>query len=131
MTGLIFGWVLKVLSAKSVDKVLAYLKADAARQTGEAKIKSEITIAQIQAGVTQTQIMADLNKAKFDHAPYWIFAGLFVVPLGLWWTAVILDSVFLLGWGVDTVPILEDWGGEMIRWLFYTGGAAMALKALR
>jgi hypothetical protein len=36
-----------------------------------------------------------------------------------------------MGWGVDTVPVLEEWGGQMIQWLFYVGGGVAALRSLR
>lgn len=122
---------LKFLSGGAVDKALDYLRADAARKSGDAKIRADVTIAEIEAAVAHTKVMADLQKAKFQHLPYWIFAGVFVLPLGLWWCAVILDSVFLFGWGIASVPILEEWGGQMISWIFYTGTAVGALKMLR
>ncbi len=127
----LLSFALKLLTSGAADKVLDYLKTDAARQTGEAQIRANVTIAEIEAAVSHTRIMADLQKSKFANLPYWIFAGLFVLPLGFWWSAVILDSVFLFGWHVAIVPILEEWGGQMIRWIFYTGTVVGAVKMLK
>lgn len=124
-------FVLRFLSSGAVGKALDYLRADAARKTGDARIKADVTIAEIEAAVSHTKAMADLQKSKFQYAVLWVFISLFVVPLGFWWTAVILDSVFLFGWKVATVPVLEDWGGKMISWLFYTGTVVGALKMMR
>lgn len=127
----LLSFILKFASSGLVDKALGYMERKAALQNDRERIKSETTIEVIRSAVEETRIMADLQKSKFQYLPYWIFAGLFVFPLGFWWAAVIMDSVFLFGWGVATVPILEDWGGQMIRWLFYTGTVVGAIKMLR
>ncbi len=123
--------ILKFASSKLVKKSLDFLRAQAAEKTGQARIEADVTIAQIEAATKQTQIMADLNKDKFTYWVFWLFAGLFVVPLAAWWIAVILDSIFLFGWGVATVPVLEEWGGQMIQWLFYVGGGVGVIKMLK
>ena len=123
--------VLKFLSDGAVEKALDYLRADAAHKNGQAKIRAEVTITEIEAAVAHTKAMADLQKSKFEHWAFWALSAAFVVPLAFWWSAVILDSVFLFGWGVASVPILEEWGGQTISWSFYTGTAVGALKMLR
>lgn len=122
---------LKFASSGLVDKALQYMERKASLENERERIRSETTIEVIKSAVEETRIMADLQKSKFDQLPYWIFAGLFVFPLGFWWAALIIDSVFLFGWGVATVPVLEDWGGQMIRWLFYTGTVVGAVKMLK
>lgn len=127
----LFSLILKFTAGPLVDKALDFLKADAARRTGDARIRADVTIAQIEAVTQQTAIMADLQKSKFGFWIFWAFAAVFVLPLGFWWVAVILDSVFLFGWGIDEVPVLRDWGGQMIQWIFYVGGGVGIIKSLR
>lgn len=79
---------LKFASAPLVDKVLRYMERKAANGTERERIQANITIETIRAAVLETRIMADLQKSKFQYLAYWIFAGLFVLPLGFWWTAV-------------------------------------------
>lgn len=122
---------LKFASAPLVDKVLRYMERKAANGTERERIQANTTIETIRAAVQETRIMADLQKSKFQYLAYWIFAGLFVLPLGFWWTAVILDSVFLFGWKVASVPVLEEWGGQMINWLFVGGTVTAAIKTLK
>lgn len=123
--------LLKLLSGPLVEKALRYMEQKAALGTERERIKAQTTIEMVRAAAQETRIMADLQKSKFQHLPFWIFIGLFLLPLGFWWAAVILDSVFLFGWGIASVPILEDWGGQMIRWLFYTGTVVGAIKMLK
>ncbi|WFE92290.1 hypothetical protein K1718_13270 [Roseibium porphyridii] len=127
----LLSWILKFASSGLVDKALLYMERKAVQGNERERIKSQTTIEVVRSAVQETRIMADLQKSKFEYVLYWVFAGLFVLPLGFWWAALILDSVFLFGWGVDTVPILEDWGGQMIRWLFYTSTVVGAIKMLK
>lgn len=123
-------FMLKFLGSGAVDRVLSYMERKAETETEREKIRTQATIELIKASVSETQIMADFNKEKLSNRLFWGFAALFILPLAFWWSAVILDSVFLLGWNVDTVPILEEWGGQMIQWVFYVGGGVAALKTL-
>ena len=122
---------LKFASSGLVDKVLAYMdrKAVLAGETEQAR--SHVRIELIRAAVQEAQIMADLQKSKIQFPWFWIFVGIFVGPLGFWWAAICLDSVFLFSWNVATVPLLENWGGQMIQWLFYVGSGVGAIKMLK
>lgn len=124
------GWLLKLLTGPAVDKVLGYLEGKANSQTERERIRTQVTIAEINAAVSETRVMADLQASKMGHWPYWAFVALFILPLGIWWAAVLLDTTFRFGWGVANLPqtYIREWAGEMIRWLFYTGSGAMALR---
>lgn len=121
---------LKFASSGLVDKVLDYMdrKAEVAGDVEQAR--SKVRIEAIKAVAQETQVMANLQKAKFQFPWFWVFVGLFVVPLGIWWAAICLDSVFLFSWNVATIPLLENWGGQMIQWLFYVGSGVGAIKTL-
>ena len=48
---------------------------------------------------------------------------LFVLPLGLWWCAVIADSVFAFSWNVAALPApLDEWAGIIMASLFLVDG---------
>ncbi|WP_417766740.1 hypothetical protein [Stappia sp.] len=123
--------VLRFASSGLVERTLSYLERRHAEETGREKLRAQVEIEAIRAAVAETKEMTAFNTAKLEHAAFWCFAGLFVLPLGAWWAAVIADSIFRFGWGVATVPILEAWGGQMIQWLFYVGGGVAALRTLR
>lgn len=127
----LFSIFLKLVTSGTVDRVLGYMEQRAALGNERERFESNVRIETIRAAVTETKIMADLQKSKFQHWVYWVFVAAFIVPLAAWWNAVILDSIFLFGWGVAEVPVLKEWGGEMIRFLFYTGTVVGALKILK
>ena len=57
---------------------------------------------------------------------------LFVLPLGLWWSAVIADSVFSFDWDVAALPPpLDDWAGGILLSLFLVDGVQGAVRAAR
>lgn len=124
--------LVKMLTGGTVDKVLDYMQRKSLlggqRERDAAMIRQEI----VKAAVEETRIMADLNKAKLGNAFFWFLISLFVVPLAIWWTAVIADSLFLFSWNVAALPEpLNEWAGDMVRWLFYTGTAAAMFKAVK
>lgn len=48
---------------------------------------------------------------------------LFVLPLGVWWCAVIADSLFSFSWNVAALPApLDDWAGAILASLFLVDG---------
>lgn len=56
----------------------------------------------------------------------------FVLPLGLWWTAVIVDSIFGLSWNVAALPPpLDEWAGGIVLSLFLVDGAKGIARNLR
>lgn len=126
----LFGWVLKLLGSSAVDKALGYLERKADTETEREKIRTQATIEQIRAATAEVQIMADLNRAKLDFPWFWLMVATFVLPLAMWWTAILLDSMFHLGWGISDLPTpeLKAMAADMIRWLFYTGSAGAVAK---
>lgn len=85
-------------------------------------------------GVEKEKIKAEVTKKWLDKQTEllvgrtWWFQLFFVLPLGFWWTAVILDSVF--GWehNIAALPSpLDEWAALMIGALFLVdGGKAVA-----
>ncbi len=124
----------------AADRVITYLERKAGTQDGRERAKTEVTIEMIRAGIEETRIMADLQKTKMQVPVFWIFIGIFIVPLGAWWTAVIADSIFQFeSWDVaELPPQIYPHAVKMINWLFYVGstsgvvvGTVAALKRLR
>lgn len=57
---------------------------------------------------------------------------MFVVPLGLWWSAVIADSIFAFSWNVAALPSpLDEWAGAILLSLFLVDGLQGAVRATR
>ncbi|MDW9761653.1 hypothetical protein GOB02_19030 [Sinorhizobium meliloti] len=131
MIGL-FSFLLKIGLGGAIDKAIAVMQRRAELEVDKEKLRTELTAEYMRQVVEETRIMADFNKAKFSFPWFWMFAALFVLPLGFWWSAVILDSVFGFSWNVADLPTREmrQWAGDMIKWIFYVGGGVAGVKAV-
>lgn len=126
----LLGWVLKLLGSSAVDKALGYLERKADTETEREKIRTQATIEQIRAATEETRIMADLNRAKLEFPWFWVMVATFVLPLAMWWTAILFDSMFHFGWGISDLPTpeLKAMASDMVKWLFYTGTTGAVAK---
>lgn len=132
MSGII-AFLIKLGFGGVVDKALDHMERRAKLQNDRERLKSETTVALAREAVSEAKIMADYNRAKLSFPWFWVFAGMFIAPLALWWAAVILDSVFMFSWSVADLPTpqMQEWAGDIIRWLFYVGSGVGALKMLK
>ena len=132
MSGII-AFLIKLGFGGVVDKALDHMERRAKLQNDRERLKSETTVALAREAVSEAKIMADYNRAKWSFPWFWVFAGMFIAPLALWWAAVILDSVFMFSWSVADLPTpqMQEWAGDIIRWLFYVGSGVGALKMLK
>lgn len=132
MSGII-AFLIKLGFGGVVDKALDHMERRAELQNDRERLKSETTVALAREAVSEAKIMADYNRAKLSFPWFWVFAGMFIAPLALWWAAVILDSVFMFSWSVADLPTpqMQEWAGDMIRWLFYVGSGVGALRMLK
>ena len=132
MTGLI-AFLMRMGFGGMVDKAISHLERRAELQNDREKLRSQTTVELAREAVKEAQIMADYNRSKLAFPWFWLFAALFLVPLAAWWSAVILDSIFGFSWSVADLPTpqMQEWAGDMIRWLFYVGTGVGALKSLR
>lgn len=104
-------WLLSFITGGSLDRIL---------DTIEHKMDDETKKEEIKAEVTKTWINAQANLLV---GRTWWFQLFFVVPLGFWWAAVILDSVFGFTWNVAALPTpLDEWSGWMISSVFLIDG---------
>ncbi len=126
-------WLAKLGLGSIVDKTIDLMKYRAQQETDVERLRTEVAIEQIKAAVDETRIMAAYNERKLEFPWFWIMASVFVCPLGLWWSAVILDSVFNFSWSVANLPTpqMQEWSGQMITWIFYVGSGVAVLKGLR
>ena len=130
MLSTIVAFFVKIGLGGMIDKGIGYLDRKADREFGDKKLRYQFAAEHVRQAVEETRVMADYNKAKLEHKTMWFFLAMFIVPLGFWWCAVILDSVFHFSWDVADLPTpqMQQWAGDMIRWLFYVGSGVAAFK---
>jgi hypothetical protein len=105
-------WAVSLLTGGSLKNILA---------TIDKGFDDEVRKEEIKADVTKTIVNAQANLLV---GRTWWFQLFFVIPLGFWWTAVIVDSVFQIGnWDVAALPPpLDDWAAYIISALFIVDG---------
>lgn len=94
-------------------------------RTIEKGMDDEVTKEQVKAEVTKKWIEA---QSSLLVGRTWWFQLFFVIPLGFWWTAVCLDSVF--GWDHDIAKLpdpLDEWAAAIIGALFIVDGGKALL----
>jgi len=128
----LFGFILQFLSGGIVDKVLGHLERRADAEVERDKLRTQTTIEVIRAAVQSEQTMADFNKSKLSFPLFWVLICMFVVPLALWWTAIIADSIFNFPFDIANLPTpeLREMAADMIAWLFFVGTGLGGLRLL-
>ena len=108
------------LTGGSLNKIL---------QTIDKSIDNSQTRDQVQAEVTKTWVNA---QAQLMVGRTWWFQLFFVIPLGFWWTAIIIDTVFQLPWlSVAKLPEpLDSWAGWIVSALFLVDGSKAVIGRL-
>lgn len=133
MIATVIAFLLKLGASPLIDKALRVMERRAELETDKEKLKTQVTIEAIRATVEETKVMASFNEKKLNVAWFWLMIALFVVPYGLWWNAVFLDSIFHFGWKIADIPNndMKQSAAAIIQWLFYVGSGAAIIKAIR
>lgn len=107
----------RVAARSDADRISADLAGEAIRGEIEARAQARAVLIAEQGHF--------LSAARLGRL-------LFVLPLGLWWSAVIADSVFSFDWDVAALPPpLDDWAGGILLSLFLVDGVQGAVRAVR
>lgn len=120
MIRLVLAW----FSNGVLDRVLALAEARMKAETSRRKVEADLAAEEIRAEI---KARTEARKVLIAENGYFWSAGrlgrlVFVLPLGFWWAAVCLDSVFRFGWQVAEVAVLRDWGGVIVASLFLVDG---------
>lgn len=120
LLGKIAGSVLGWLTGGTLDRVL---------KSVDHRIDNETERDRIKASIIETQLQA---QASLLTGRTWWFQLFFVVPLGIWFTLVIADSIFL--WERDIAalpPPLDQWAGWIVSSLFLVDGGKALIGRFR
>ena len=103
--------IISMFTGGSLEKILDTINRKMDNDVQREEIKAEVTKKWVEA---QAQLLVGRT---------WWFQLFFVIPLGAWWTAVILDLIF--GWehNIAALPSpLDEWAGWIISALFIVDG---------
>jgi len=111
---------------KGIGSLFTGGSLDTILSTIESKMDNEVEKEKIKAEVTRTWINA---QASLLVGRTWWFQLLFVVPLGVWWSAVIADTILPGEWNVAQLPgPLEEWAAWIISALFIVDGTKAVMS---
>jgi hypothetical protein len=110
------GFFVKVLTGGSLEKILDIIDKQVDTGVRQEEIKAEVIQTWIKA---QTQLLVGRT---------WWFQLFFVIPLGIWFSAVCADSIFPGQWNIAALPApLDEWAGWIIGALFLVDGGKALL----
>lgn len=121
-----FGWLLK--AGSFAIKFLTGGSLASLLETIEKGMDDEDKKEEIKAEVTKTWINAQANLLV---GRTWWFQLFFVVPLGVYWSALLWVSAFpFLGWTVNALPSpYYEWAAGIVSALFIVdGGKALIAR---
>lgn len=119
------GFLASFFTGGSLDKILSTINK---------RMDNDVQREQIKADVTKKWVEA---QASLLVGRTWWFQLFFVLPLGLWWTSVIIDSIMIsFDWWTHTTSALpaplDEWAGWIISALFIVdGGKALVGRYLK
>lgn len=115
------GWAASILTGGSLEKIL---------DTIDNKVDSEVVKEELKAEVTKTWIN---SQAKLLVGRTWWFQLFFVVPLGVYWSALLWVSAFpSLGWTVHSLPSpYYEWAAGIISALFIVDGGKALIGRIK
>lgn len=121
-------FVLKMLSGGMLKQVFTHLEHRADSQTERERISADIVQSQVAAEIERRNAQRDVLVQTSNHWLQWLF----VVPLGVWFTAVILDSIFYFPFDIAALPHpLDDWAGWIISAIFLVDAAPRVVAQIR
>lgn len=118
------GGIASFLTGGSLEKILDVI---------DKKMDKDVRKEELKAEVTETWIKAQANLLV---GRTWWFQLLFVIPLGLWWTSVIIDSIMIYfdWWDHTTASLpspLDTWAGWIISALFLVDGSKAVASTVK
>lgn len=127
-------WLMTALTGPLLTLLLGHLDRRMAARTSAEGLSAEIAKESIRAELAARAQARAVLIAEQGHFLSAARLGrlLFVVPLGVWWAAVIADSIFAFSFDIAALPSpLDDWAGGILLSLFLVDGVQGSLRAAR
>jgi hypothetical protein len=124
----VLSWLSNLVSfipivGKIVDGVSTYFNKKLDTDLEKYKVDGKIDEVRLQASLTLLGRMQDTPLGRGMHY-------IFVYPLGIYWIVLLFNQLFKdfipVKWTIYTVPMLDQWGGWMIMFLFLVSIAQKA-----
>jgi hypothetical protein len=104
-----------------------------ARETGLAIIRErqEARLVRSEERRDLARLRAETTQKAMSHWPFWAAWMTFALPLGMWWAAVMFDTVFGFAGDVADLPeSVRPWANDIFTSLFWTGTGMAATQVV-
>lgn len=106
------------------------------RQAYQAKLDAQNDSERIRLEGEISRIEAAIESQRAANADRWSATSmgryLIVLPWGIWWTAIYLDSIFAFSWNVLAVPpAIHEMAKILIPAIVIADAGALSLRRLR
>ncbi|QGZ36813.1 hypothetical protein [Stappia indica] len=126
--------LLAFLAGPLLSALVGLMERRLSAKERQGELAAELAAQEIRAEIAAR---AEARKVLIAEQGTLLSAGrigrlVFVLPLGVWWTAVIADSIFGFAWNVSALPApLDEWAGGIVLSLFLVDGAKGIARNLR
>lgn len=126
--------LLAFLAGPLLSALVSLMERRLSAKERQGDLAAELAAQEIRAEI---EARAEARKVLIAEQGTLLSAGrigrlVFVLPLGVWWTAVIVDSIFGFSWNVAALPPpLDEWAGGIVLSLFLVDGAKGIARNLR
>lgn len=118
------GWILSKISGGVLDRAFALIKSNVDNETARQGLVAKAIEIQIAAD-------AENRRAAMQSRVFWFVWAVFALPLGIWFAAVCLDSVFLFSGRIADLPAsVKPYANQIVAAVFGTGGGVAGLQAI-
>ena len=108
-------WLLSWLSGGVLDRLLTFFEQKQLSEVERDKVAATVAVESIKAEIETRKLQKELIASE---SGWWVTAWIrpiIIYPLAFHLNAVILDSVFHLGWNIAKLPSpMDQWQGSII-----------------
>lgn len=116
--------LLSWLTGGVLSRILTSVDRSIDNETERQQIRAQVVAKYVESAAETRQV------AMQSRIFWWIWA-LFSVPLGIWWAAICLDSVFLFSFDVADLPAsVKPYANQIFAAVFGSGAGVASLQAI-
>ena len=116
--------ILSWLTGGVLDRLLKSVDHAVDNETERQQIRAQVVSKYVEAA-------AETRQTAMQSRVFWWTWALFSVPLGFWFAAVCVDSVFQFTWNVaDLPPAVKPYANQIFAAVFGSGAGVASLQAI-
>lgn len=116
--------ILSWLSGGVLDRLLRSVDHSIDNETERQAIRAKVIEKYVETA-------AETRQTAMQSRVFWWTWALFSVPLGAWFAAICLDSIFLFSWDVADLPAsVKPYANQIFAAVFGSGAGVASLQAI-